>query len=130
MTFASQGSAHDQFYFRRKIEMIAGAVAPPRLDLTNQELVQAHLHSVWLSVCGIGLDTSIGEVLNLDAPDLPLNDEIAAKVASTPASIYMAKGQVAFLVVKQVFTNKDGSTSVRYLVTSDLTLEFSGTTTI
>jgi hypothetical protein len=26
--------------------MIAGAVAPPRIDLANQELVEAHLHSV------------------------------------------------------------------------------------
>ena len=83
MTFASQGSAHDQFYFRSKIEMIAGAVAPPRLDLTNQELVEAHLHSVWLTVCGIGLEKSIGEVLDLDKPDSPLNDETAAKIAST-----------------------------------------------
>ena len=86
-TFASQGSAHDQFYFRNKIEMIAGAVAPPRLDLTNQELVEAHLHSVWLGVCGIGLESSIGDVLNLDESALPVNDQISARIAAAPSGV-------------------------------------------
>ncbi len=49
---------------------------------------------------------------------------------ATPTTIYLEKVPFALLLVKQVFTNKDGSTGVRYLVTSDLTLDFSGTTTI
>jgi hypothetical protein len=29
--------------------MVAGAVAPARLDLGNEELVRAHVDSVWLA---------------------------------------------------------------------------------
>ena len=64
--FCSEGSPHDQYFFRKPELMVAGAVAPPRLDLGNQELVRAHIHSVWLSATGITLGTGIEEVLNLD----------------------------------------------------------------
>jgi ATP-dependent helicase YprA (DUF1998 family) len=45
LAFASDGNAHDRHYFAQPPAMIAGAVAPPRLDLANQELIEAHIHS-------------------------------------------------------------------------------------
>ena len=33
---------------RRSQDMVAGAVAPPRLELGNQDLVRAHAHAIWL----------------------------------------------------------------------------------
>lgn len=75
--FCSEGSPHDQYFFRKPELMVAGAVAPPRLDLGNQELVRAHIHSVWLSATGIKLGTAIEEVLNLDPPTaFPLRPDI------------------------------------------------------
>ena len=62
-----------------------------------------------------------GKYTKLNELDLP---------EATPTTIYLEQVPFALLLVKQVFTNKDGSTGVRYLVTSDLTLNFSGTTTI
>ena len=53
--FCSEGSSHDQYFFREPALMVAGAVAPPRLELANENLVRAHLHSVWLAVSGIKL---------------------------------------------------------------------------
>src|SRR5438045_4843207 len=55
LAFCSQGNAHDQYFFRRKQRMIAGAVAPARMDLANRDLVEAHLRSVWLSIAGLSL---------------------------------------------------------------------------
>ena len=75
--FCSEGSPHDQYFFRKPELMVAGAVAPPRLDLGNQELVRGHIHSVWLSVTGIKLGTGIEEVLDLDtAPTFPLRPDV------------------------------------------------------
>lgn len=40
--------------------------------------------------------------------------------------VYLQGLEFPVLLVKQVFTNKDGSTGVLYLVTNDLTLDYSG----
>ena len=76
--FCSEGSSHDQYFFREPALMVAGAVAPPRLELANENLVRAHLHSVWLAVSGIKLASSIVEALVIDDahPDFPLQPDI------------------------------------------------------
>src|SRR4029077_11577845 len=37
LTYCATGNAHDAYYFRRSQDMVAGAVAPPRLELGNQD---------------------------------------------------------------------------------------------
>ena len=77
--FSSYGNAHDHYFFRHKERMIAGAVAPPRIDLANKELIEAHLHSVWLAIVGLSLKSQMVDVLDLDRPpDYPLNSDVAA----------------------------------------------------
>ncbi len=81
LAFCSQGNAHDEYFFRRKEQMIAGAVKPARLDLANRELVEAHLHAVWLSFTGLGLGSSMADLLDLqDAPKYPLLADKAAQL--------------------------------------------------
>jgi len=71
--FASQGNAHDQHYFKNRDQMVAGAVVPARMDLRNQELVEAHLHSEWLAKSGLNLGHQVLEILDFDQyPALPL----------------------------------------------------------
>lgn len=82
-TFAAQGNAHDQYFFRNRNDMIHGAVAPARFDLQNEDLVKAHVHSVWLAVAGIDLRFSMTEVLDLERPEMPLLPAIEARVADT-----------------------------------------------
>ena len=53
-TYCSTGSAHDQYYFRRSERMVAGSVAPPRLDLANEDLIRSHVHAIWLAETGGG----------------------------------------------------------------------------
>jgi len=47
-----------------------------------------------------------------------------------PVTVYLESVEFALLLVKQVFTNEDGSTGILYLVTSDTTLSGDGITTI
>jgi hypothetical protein len=47
-----------------------------------------------------------------------------------PVTVYLEGVEFALLLVKQVFTNEDGSTGILYLVTSDSTLDGHGITAI
>jgi ATP-dependent helicase YprA (DUF1998 family) len=38
ITYASIGSGHDQYFFKRQDQMVAGVVVPPKLELGNQDL--------------------------------------------------------------------------------------------
>ena len=66
--------SHDQYFFRHPLLMVAGAVAPPRLDLANEDLIRSHLHSIWLAETGALLGATLGDVLDLsgDLPSLEL----------------------------------------------------------
>ena len=45
MTYCATGNAHDQYYFRRPEQMVGGSVAPPRLDLANEDLIKSHVQA-------------------------------------------------------------------------------------
>ncbi|MEU3606002.1 protein kinase [Streptomyces sp. NPDC035033] len=86
-TYCATGNSHDQYYFRRSQDMVAGQVAPPRLDLANEDLVRSHLQAIWLAETEMKLGTSIPDVVDVaydpdgeDRPDphmpLPLVDRI------------------------------------------------------
>jgi len=69
-TYCSGGSAHDQYYFRRNVMMVAGAVRPPRIDLTNEDLIRSHIHAIWLSESGESLKKGLHELLDLSNHNL------------------------------------------------------------
>lgn len=73
ITYCSAGSPHDQYFFRRPEQMVAGAVAPPRIDLANEDLVRAHVYAVWLSETGINLGETLKDILDLDGNNPTLN---------------------------------------------------------
>jgi hypothetical protein len=82
LAFSTYGNAHDHHFFRNRQQMIAGAVSPPRLDLANKDLVAAHLRSVWMSCAGLGLKSSIAELLDLATAGFPLRPEFVEAAAS------------------------------------------------
>lgn len=84
VTYSSAGSGHDQYFFRRREQMVAGAVAPPRIELGNEELIRAHLHAIWLAKTGIDLDKPIPEILDLRLQGYPLKEEIRAYLELSP----------------------------------------------
>ncbi len=87
LAFAAQGNAHDQYFFKQRERMIAGAVDPARIDLANKELVKAHLHAIWLGEIGLGLERSIRDILDLGrSPGYPLNERISSDLGSPLAA--------------------------------------------
>ncbi|MEW1642107.1 protein kinase [Streptomyces sp. NPDC091219] len=68
-TYCATGNSHDQYYFRRSERMVAGAVAPPRLDLANEDLVLSHLQGIWIAETGLKLGRAMSDVLAVPAPD-------------------------------------------------------------
>ena len=49
VTYCTSRNAHDQWFFKHPQDMVQGVVREPTLDLTNDALLKAHLHSIWLS---------------------------------------------------------------------------------
>ena len=80
VAFAAQGNAHDQYFFGRRREMIAGAVAPARMDLQNEELVKAHLYSTWLSLARLSLGSGMADVLDLNEPAYPISADMRSAI--------------------------------------------------
>ena len=93
VTYCATGNAHDQYYFRRPTEMVGGAVAPPRLDLANEDLVRSHVHAIWLAETGQDLHGSLTDVLEVggDRPTLELLPEVRERLTS-PAAAQRAAG--------------------------------------
>lgn len=82
--YCSSGSPHDRHYFKNKIDMVSGRVVPPRIDLTNEELIRTHLNAFILKELNLdSLRTSIVELIDLTkSPDLPLKIDIANTIQS------------------------------------------------
>jgi len=80
VTYCAAKSPHDQYFFRRPTKMIAGQVSPPRFDLTNEDMLEEHLHAIWLAKAGLNLGHSIRDVLDLEAPDFPLHEDLKKAV--------------------------------------------------
>lgn len=73
VTYCSTGSSHDDYWFRRSDQMVAGSVQAPRLDLTNEELIRSHIHAVWLAETGQSMRSTITDVLEADGDHASLN---------------------------------------------------------
>ncbi|WP_457651644.1 DEAD/DEAH box helicase [Rhodocaloribacter sp.] len=74
--FCSARSPHDQYFFYRPDLMVSGTVAPPRIDLTNEDLVRAHVHAIWLTESDIDLGSTLKDVLDLEQEGLPLRESL------------------------------------------------------
>ncbi len=79
-TYCSNFRSHDQYFFRRPERMVAGAVAPPRIDVANESLVRAHVHAIWLAESGIDFRSSLRDVLDMNGeePTLELLPDVQA----------------------------------------------------
>jgi Lhr-like helicase len=75
ITYCGALNSHDQYFFRRRTEMVAGSVYPPRLELANEALLKAHLHAEWLATVRLPLGRSIENVIDLDCEGLPLKEQ-------------------------------------------------------
>jgi tRNA A-37 threonylcarbamoyl transferase component Bud32/very-short-patch-repair endonuclease len=108
-TYCATGNSHDQYYFRNSDKMVSGVVAPPKLDLLNEDLLRSHVHAIWVAEAGLKLGRAIPEIIDMDGtepegkqrPDPRLrlldaiteqiHDEGAARRALTRANTVLAE---------------------------------------
>lgn len=84
-TYCSAGSSHDQYFFRNRAEMVAGAVRAPAIDLVNEALIRAHVQAEWLAELQLPLRNSIEDVIDTNQlPELPLRENVAAQLMLSP----------------------------------------------
>jgi superfamily II DNA helicase RecQ len=85
-TYCAGRSPHDQYYFREPIKMVAGSVAPPRIDIRNRDLVRSHIHAIWMEVAMPNLGKTLATVLELATQDgkipLAVKDAVARELRS------------------------------------------------
>jgi hypothetical protein len=111
-TYCGALNSHDQYFFRRKEEMVVGSVRPPRLELANEALLRAHIHAVWLAHLRLPLGQSIENVIETELDGLPLKQTVAAALtlsASAQANLRnrvlsMLKADTGFLSASRWFS--------------------------
>jgi ATP-dependent helicase YprA (DUF1998 family) len=86
-TYCSSTSHHDQYFYKRPEQMVSGSVTPPRIELANEDLVRAHVHSIWLAETGQDLKKSLKEILDLGGqkPTLTLLPSVVDSMNSEAA---------------------------------------------
>ncbi|HEY5987937.1 MAG TPA: helicase-related protein, partial [Streptosporangiaceae bacterium] len=91
VTYCATGNAHDQYYFRRPTDMVGGSVAPPRLDLANEDLIRSHIQAIWLAETSQDLRGSLTDLLDVNGqnPTLDLLNEVRQRL-SDPAAAHRA----------------------------------------
>ncbi|MFN8256032.1 MAG: DEAD/DEAH box helicase [Bacteroidales bacterium] len=76
-TYCSGGSPHDRNYFKDPVNMVAGVVSPPQIDLINKELISSHLHAFVMMELRLDLIQSVSELIDLEKQaELPMKSAI------------------------------------------------------
>ena len=79
-TYASKVSPHDKHYFSNPVKMVAGIVQPPRIDLTNEELIRSHINATVLTFLNAEeFKPSLIELVDSEGKSYNLKPSIRAK---------------------------------------------------
>ncbi len=80
-TTCSTYSPHDRHFFDNPLAMVTGSVTEPKIDLSNRELLLAHLDALFLSEKSIPqLRDSLVDLVDRDDPALPLLPAVREEV--------------------------------------------------
>ncbi len=91
VTFCTESSEHDSYYFHRPELMINGVITPPTFNPLNAEVVRKHLHAFILAG-SVGDDQTLARFCgNLDA-------EVQARIASAREVFGDQSGAVSYLL--------------------------------
>jgi superfamily II DNA/RNA helicase len=91
ITYCAAQSPHDQYYFEKPERMVNGYVRPPAIELANRDLIEAHLHAVWLAETAKELSPDIPHVLDLADGALPVQKDIAVALSNSEVSTRAVK---------------------------------------
>lgn len=76
VTYCAAMSPHDQWFFHHAPDMVHGVVRAPTLELANRNLIESHLHAIWLAELRCRIDTSVAPLLDLDDPAKPVRADL------------------------------------------------------
>lgn len=77
LTYCSDFSPHDRHYFKKPIEMVAGAVKTPLIDLANEDLLATHLNAFILSRLSLqSVKSSVAEIVDVKVDGYPIMREL------------------------------------------------------
>lgn len=100
VTYCAAQSPHDQWFFHHADKMVHGIVKPPTLDLANRDLVESHLHAVWLACCEVELDSSIAPLVELGQDDKPIKPNLLDRLSNP--EVLATASQAAQRVIDQL----------------------------
>ncbi len=63
-SYCSTGSPHDQYFFKRPANMVAGSVATPQIDIANEDMLHSHVNAIWLSEAGMKLGNTLTDLID------------------------------------------------------------------
>ena len=106
ITYCASLSPHDQWFFHHANDMVHGVVKAPTLDLGNRELIESHLHAVWLACAETELEGSISQLLDLDTEGKPLNEALR-KIMTSPETLDKARQAVQGVISQLATALKD-----------------------
>jgi superfamily II DNA/RNA helicase len=72
VTYCAAQSPHDQYYFKRRLDLVAGIVRAPAIDLDNPDLLASHVQAEWLASARTRLEPAIPANLDMRSPSLPV----------------------------------------------------------
>ena len=97
-TYAAENNRHDRYFFERPERMVSGQVNAADLEISDRDLIQAHLQAMWLAEAAIPLRNSMRDVLLLDDERLPLLEGVAEALAlSDPAAAQLQASALGVL---------------------------------
>lgn len=105
-TSCSVYSPHDSHYFKHATDLVAGIVVPPRIDLTNRELLETHLNAVFLAEVKLSeLNQHLIDLFNKDDKDFPLHPEVEAQLKLGP----QARNEIKHVFEKVIASVKNAN---------------------
>ena len=111
-TFCRTRNPHDSYYLKYPERMVNGAVKEPRMELINEDLMRAHLHSVIMSIKPVpALSQSMSSIINdiHTDPNIGLTDEVKESLELDDQQIEQVRTVFKTLISYEGIQNKLGS---------------------
>lgn len=82
VAYCAAQSPHDQYFFQRQRDMVAGKIHAPTLELANQDLLVSHFNAIWLQKTGVAFPNPVAGIIDYknDLQRLPIKAEYQAQL--------------------------------------------------
>ncbi len=125
-TFCKTKNPHDNYYLKSPEKMVNGVVSAPRMDLLNEDLLKAHLHSLILSINPIhSLGSCIKDIIDYtdEANNFPLRESIVADLELNDEQKTIIKDKFKTMLSDSYFVERQNSDNYRVLNNIDSWLD-------